>query len=107
MIREIFLQGIDKAGNQAKLGKVLGIPQQHISVFKEYSLESKRKPNDETIGLLAEYLGLNPIDTIVKCKQETDKEKATLWQTWLKNYMVCSAGLEPTPQASETCTLSS
>ena len=86
MIKEIFLKGIAKAGSQDKLGEILGIPQQHISVFKGYNVESKRKPNDETIGILAEYLGLDPIDTIVKCKEETDKEKANLWLDWLNKY---------------------
>ena len=87
MIKQIFLQGIKKAGNQEKLGKILGIPQQHVSVFKDYTTESKRTPSDETIGLLADYLGLDPIETILECKAETaGKEKATLWQEWLNKW---------------------
>lgn len=96
MIKDIFLKGIAKAGNQEKLGKVLGIPQQHISIFKSYDQNSKRTPSDETIGLLADYLGLDPIETILQCKAETtDKEKATLWQAWLKKFVVRSAGVQP------------
>ena len=87
MIKQIFLQGIKKAGNQEKLGKILGIPQQHVSVFKDYTAESKRTPNDETIGLLADYLGLDPIETILECKAETvGKEKASLWLNWLNKW---------------------
>ncbi len=87
MIRQIFLEGIKKAGNQEKLGKVLGIPQQHVSAFKDYTTESKRTPSDETIGILADFLGLDPIATILECKAETaGKEKATLWKEWLNKW---------------------
>ncbi|MGD6053309.1 helix-turn-helix transcriptional regulator [Xanthomonas citri pv. citri] len=86
MIKELFLKGIEKAGSQEKLSKRIGIPQQHISIFKEFNEETKRKPNDETIGQLGEYLGLDPIETILACKLETDKEKASLWLNWLNKW---------------------
>lgn len=107
MLRKLFDEASKKAGGQAQLGEMLGIPQSRVSEFKNYK-GTGRKPSDTMIAELAIFVGRNPIETVLACKPETEgKEKATLWQTWLKNYMVCSAGLEPTPQASETCTLSS
>ena len=106
MLKELFDKATEKAGNQEKLGEKIGLPQSRISAFRNYKGTGK-KPSDALIGELAEYVGLNPIETILQCKLETDKEKATLWQAWLSKIVVRSAGLEPTPQASETCTLSS
>ena len=104
MLVKLIDDAVSKAGNQSKLARIVGLKYQNrFGDFKS----GRRIPDDETIGKLADYLGLDPITTIIACKEETDKEKANLWQEWLKNYMVCSAGLEPTPQASETCTLSS
>ena len=107
MLKVLFDEASKKAGGQEKLGEMLGVPQSRISEFKNYKGKG-RKPSDTTIAELAIFLGWNPIETVLACKPETeDKEKANLWQSWLKKYMVRSAGLEPTPQASETCTLSS
>ena len=107
MLKVLFDEASKKAGGQEKLGEMLAVPQSRISEFKNYKGKG-RKPSDTTIAELAIFLGWNPIETVLACKPETeDKEKANLWQSWLKKYMVRSAGLEPTPQASETCTLSS
>lgn len=105
MLKILFDKAIEKAGNQEKLGEMLGLPQSRISAFRNYNGKGK-KPSDSLIGELAIYVGWNPLETVLACKTDTDKEKATLWETWLNNFMVRSAGLEPTPQASETCILS-
>ncbi len=102
MITKLFDMATDKAGNQTKLGKMLGLPQARISDFRNYEV-SKRKPSDEVILTLAEILDLDKAETLYEAKRELEPEKASLWD-FLK---VRSAGLEPTPQASETCTLSS
>lgn len=104
MLIELIDKAVTKAGSQQKLAEVIGLKYQNR--FGDFKA-GRRVPDDETIGQLAEYIGLDPINTIVACKLETDKEKAKLWQSWLNKFMVRSAGLEPTPQASETCTLSS
>ena len=101
MLKLLFDKAIEKAGNQEKLGELLGLPQSRISAFRNYNGKGK-KPSDSLIGELAIYVGWNPLETVLACKTDTDKEKATLWETWLNNFMVRSAGLEPTPQASET-----
>ena len=83
MIKQLFEKAINKSGNQQKLGEMLGIPQQHISDYKNYKGKG-RKPSDTLIGELAVYVGLDPITTILECKLETeDKEKATQWNEWL------------------------
>ena len=85
MLEKLFDMATEKAGNQTALGKKLGIPQTRVSEFRNYKGKG-RKPSDTLIGELAEYVGLNPIETILQCKLETeDKEKAMLWKTWLDN----------------------
>ncbi len=102
MISQLIENATRKAGNQTKLAEMLGLTQQRLSAFKNYTTGDKRKPNDETILQLADILGLDKGETLYKAKLELEPEKAHLWR-----FMVRSAGLEPTPQASETCTLSS
>ena len=85
MIKQLFEKAINKAGSQEQLAKKLGLTQQRVSWFKNYKGEG-HKPSDTLIGELAEYVGLDPIMTILECKLETDKEKATLWETWLNKY---------------------
>ena len=105
MLIELIDKAVTKAGGQQKLAEIIGLKYQNR--FGDFKA-GRRIPDDETVGQLADYIGLNPIDTIIAVKEETaGKEKANLWQSWLQKYMVRSAGLEPTPQASETCTLSS
>ena len=84
-LQKIFDEATQKAGSQAKLGQMLGIPQTRVSEFRNYK-GTGRKPSDAMIGQLAEYIGMNPIDAILLCKMETDKEKATLWQEWLNKW---------------------
>ena len=100
MIRYVFEEAVKKSGSQKKLGEMLGIPQQHISDFVNYK-KGKRKPTDVQIGKAAEYIGLEPVDTIVGCKKETDKENAGLWENWCAR-----RESNPRPSASETDTLS-
>ena len=96
MITKLFDMATDKAGNQTKLGKILGLPQARISDFRNYEM-SKRKPPDEVILALADILGLDKGETLYQAKLELDPKKASYWK-----FLVRSAGLEPTPQASET-----
>lgn len=95
MLLELINKAETKAGTQQNLAKIMDIRYHHFGDYKA----GRRIPDDELIGQLAEYVGLNPIETILACKLDLDKEKANLWQSWLKKYMVRSAGLEPTPQA--------
>ena len=97
MITQLIEKAELKAGNQQALAKRFNIRYNRFGDYKA----GRRIPDDALIGELAEYVGLNPIETILQCKLETDKEKATLWQAWLSKIVVRSAGLEPTPQASE------
>lgn len=100
MINNIFIKGIEKAGSQAKLGELLDIPQQHVSAYKKVTRDSKRKPPDEVILKIAEFMGLDKGKTLYKAKLELDPENAELWK-WC-------ARLESNqrPSASETDTLS-
>ena len=101
MLVKLIEKAEKKAGSQIALGKLFKIQRVRLADYKA----GRRIPDDALIGELAEYVGLNPIETILQCKLETDKEKATLWQAWLSKIVVRSAGLEPTPQASETYNL--
>lgn len=51
------------------------------------------------IGKLAEYIGRDPVETILICKKETDKENAGLWENWCAR-----RESNPRPSASETKT---
>ena len=102
MILQLIEKAETKAGTQQNLAKRFNMRYNRFADYKA----GRRIPDDALIGELAEYIGLNPIETILQCKLETDKEKATLWQAWLSKIVVRSAGLEPTPQASETYILS-
>ena len=97
MLANIIEKAETKAGSQRLLSQKFKIDYRRLCDYKA----GRRTPDDSLIGELAEYVGLNPIETILQCKLETDKEKATLWQAWLSKIVVRSAGLEPTPQASE------
>ena len=97
MLANIIEKAETKAGSQRLLSQKFKIDYRRLCDYKA----GRRIPDDALIGELAEYVGLNPIETILQCKLETDKEKATLWQAWLSKIVVRSAGLEPTPQASE------
>lgn len=96
MINNIFIKGIEKAGSQAKLGELLDIPQQHVSAYKKVTRDSKRKPPDEVILKIAEFMGLDKGKTLYKAKLELDPDNADLWK-WC-------ARLESNqrPSASET-----
>ena len=101
MLANIIEKAETKAGSQRLLSQKFKIDYRRLCDYKA----GRRTPDDSLIGELAEYVGLNPIETILQCKLETDKEKAALWQAWLSKIVVRSAGLEPTPQASETYNL--
>lgn len=89
--------------NQVRLSEKLSVNNCRLCDYKA----GRRVPDDALIGQLAEYLGLDPIATILQCKAETDKEKATLWQRWLEqsNWRAWRE-LNPRPSASEADTLS-
>ena len=83
MLNKLINNAVEKAGSQQKLADKLGLKYQNR--FGDYKA-GRRVPDDELIGQLAEYVGLNPIETILQCKLETaDNEKAMLWKAWLEN----------------------
>ncbi len=101
MISKLIDKAAEKTGGQNELARRIGVPNGRMSDFKNYE-ESKRKPPDEVILALADILGLDKGETLYQAKLELEPKKASYWK-----FLVRSAGLEPTPQASETCTLSS
>lgn len=80
MISQLFDNATKKAGNQTALAETLGLTQQRLSAFKNYKTGDKRKPNDETIIRLAEYMGLDKADTLYQAKLELEPENAHLWE---------------------------
>ena len=83
MILQLIEKAESKAGTQQNLAKLFNIRYNRFADYKA----GRRTPDDELIGQLAEYVGLDPIETILQCKLETaDKEKATLWQEWLNKW---------------------
>ena len=96
MISQLIERAAKKAGSQNKLAEKIGLTSGRISEFKNYKTGDPRKPPDELILTLADMLGLDKAETLYKAKLETEPEKAKLWE-----FLVRSAGLEPTPQASE------
>ncbi len=96
MISQLIDKAAEKIGGQNQLARRIGIPNGRMSDFKNYE-ESKRKPPDEVIIALADILGLDKGETLYQAKLELDPKKASYWK-----FLVRSAGLEPTPQASET-----
>ena len=105
MISQLFDNATKKAGNQITLAKMLGLTQQRLSAFKNYKTGDKRKPNDEVILKLAQYMGLNAAETLYQAKLELDPENAHLWQ-FLANDWRAQRELNPRPSASEADTLS-
>ena len=99
MIKKLFIKGIETAGNQETLGEILGIPQQHVSAYRNYK-PNKRKPNDTLILKLADYVGWDKGETLYKAKLELDPENAELWKWCARRES------NPRPSASETDTLS-
>ena len=99
MIRKLFTKGIETAGNQETLGEILGIPQQHVSAYRNYR-PNKRKPNDALILKLADYVGWDKGETLYKAKLELDPENAKLWEWCARRES------NPRPSASEADTLS-
>lgn len=83
MLQSLIRQAETKAGSQIKLADILGVQRPRLADYKA----GRRVPDDILIGRLADYLGINPIDTILLCKLETeDEEKATLLRTWLNKW---------------------
>ena len=99
MISQLIDKAAEKIGGQNQLARRIGIPNGRMSDFKNYE-ESKRKPPDEVIIALADILGLDKGETLYQAKLELDPKKASYWK-----FLVRSAGLEPTPQASELKTI--
>ena len=97
MITELINQAVTKAGDKSALARSIKEQRPRISEYETH----KRPPTDTFVLKLADYLGLDKGKTLYEVKKEFDPENAYLWQ-----FMVRSAGLEPTPQASETYILS-
>ena len=81
MLKQLFTEAARKAGGQEQLGEILGLNQSRISEFKNYKGKG-RKPSDALIGEIAEYVNWNPLEVILLCKIETDKENEELWRRW-------------------------
>ncbi len=96
MIKQLILKAEKKAGGQEKAGEILQINRTRLADFKN----GKRKPSEDFILRLAEYLNMDKGETLYQAKLELDPENAGLWK-----FLVRSAGLEPTPQASELKTI--
>lgn len=96
MIKELINQAVRKAGDKSALARTIKEQRPRISEYETH----KRPPTDTFVLKLADYLGLDKGKTLYEVKKEIDPENAYLWQ-----FMVRSAGLEPTPQASETYNL--
>lgn len=69
MIKQLIEKAETKAGSQQNLAKQFDIVYSRFGDYKK----GRRVPDDSLIGQLAEYVGMNPIDTILECKLETDK----------------------------------
>ncbi len=82
MLANIIEKAETKAGSQRLLSQKFKIDYRRLCDYKA----GRRIPDDSLIGELAAYVGLDPLETIVSCKLETDKEKATLWQEWLNKW---------------------
>ena len=83
MLQNLIQTAERKAGTQQALAKQFNVIYHRFGDYKA----GRRVPDDVLIGQLAEYVGYDPIETILACKLETaDKEKATLWQAWLAKW---------------------
>ena len=81
MLKQLFTEAAKKAGGQEQLGEMLGLNQSRVSEFKNYK-GTGRKPSDALIGELAEYVNWDPLEVILLCKIDTDKENEELWKKW-------------------------
>ena len=97
MLQNLIQQAEQKAGTQQALAKKFDVIYHRFGDYKA----GRRVPDDTLIGQLAEYVGYDPVETILACKLETaDNKKAILWQKWLTNWRA-QRELNPRPSASE------
>ncbi len=102
MLQKLIKQAENKAVTQQALSKQFNVDYRRLCDYKA----GRRVPDDTLIGQLAEYVGYDPVETILACKLETaDNKKAILWQKWLTNWRA-QRELNPRPSASEADTLS-
>ncbi len=102
MLQTLIKMAENKAGTQQALAKQFNVLYHRFGDYKA----GRRIPDDVLIGQLAEYVGYDPIETILACKLDTaDEKKATLWQKWLTDWRAYR-DLNPRPSASEADTLS-
>ena len=78
MLKQLISKVETKAGTQQEVAKIFKVDYRRLGDYKA----GRRKPDDALVGMLAEFVGLNPIETILACREETDKENATLWAKW-------------------------
>ena len=83
---------------QKAIAKRLGIAESKFADLKN----GKSKPTPYEIYQLAEMAKLEPMTTFFEVMAELDKEHEKYWS---EKIVVRSAGLEPTPQASELKTI--
>ncbi len=100
MFNELFYNASKKAGSQNKLAEKMGVKSGRMSEFKNYKIGDKRKPSDELILKLADYIGWDKGETLYKIKLELEPEQAYLWEWCTRRES------NPRPSASEADTLS-
>ncbi len=100
MIKQLIEKSSIKAGSQNKLAEKFGIKSGRMSEFKNYKKGDKRKPSEELILKLADYIGWDKGETLYKVKLELEPEQAYLWEWCARRES------NPRPSASEADTLS-
>jgi ribosome-binding protein aMBF1 (putative translation factor) len=102
MLQNLIRMAENKAMTQQALSKRFNVDYRRLCDYKA----GRRVPDDVLIGQLAEYVGYDPIETILACKLDTaDEKKATLWEKWLINWRAQPES-NWRPSASEADTLS-
>ncbi len=97
MLQILIKKAEMKAGSQQELAKKFNVIYNRFGDYKA----GRRKPDDVLIFKLAEYIGLDPVQTFLEVKAEIDKENAEYWNKWR-----AWRELNPRPSASEADTLS-
>lgn len=97
MLSKLIRMAEAKAGSQQNLSKKFNIDYRRLGEFKA----KKKFPKDLLVCQLADFVGLNPIETMIAIKKEQEPENAELWESWCAR-----RESNPRPLASETNTLS-
>lgn len=71
MLQNLIRMAENKAMTQQALSKRFNVDYRRLCDYKA----GRRVPDDVLIGQLAEYVGYDPIETILACKLDTADEK--------------------------------